>query len=229
MENNIIIKIDNSYITTGVNHNITPPYLIINHRTYYSVDSFAENYNVSEAFVRKQIKLVENKDCQLYFYRIQNKLWVTDAIFQLKSQSMSKLSKVEGTLAKYLQGFEWDFFGTVRFQSKFSQDTVRSIAEVFAKRLTTKYYGKGLRLFYAIEKNPEWNSGFHFHFLLWVDSDNKSEVKKFTEGHFRGSKGTYGNTHMVTYNPSLGAAAYILKQLHLLPDAYDFFSINSDQ
>ena len=226
--NNINIKIDINGILSGVNHNITPTALTINSRTYYSVDSFIKTYNVNDTFVRRKLRLVENKDCHLSFVRLFNKLWVTDALLHLNSSSSSRLSKIEGTWAKYLQGFQWDFFGTVTFQSKFSQNTVRSIAEVFAKRLTTKYYGKSLRMFYAIEKNPEWNSGFHFHFLLWVDSENKSDVKKFTEGHFRGSKGTYGNTHMVTYDPSRGAAAYILKQSYLLEDSFDFIARNLD-
>jgi len=226
--NKISIKLDTSLVPSGVNHNIIPPDLIINHRTYYSVDSFIKTYNVNDTFVRKQIKKVENKDCHLYFYRILNKLWVTDALLHLNSSSMSKLSKIEGSWAKYLQGFEWDFFGTISFKNKYSQNTVRTIAEAFAKRLTTKYFGKGLRMFYAIEKNPEWNSGFHFHFLLWVDTEDKSEVKKFTEAHFRGSKGTYGNTHMVKYDPNLGAASYILKQSHLLEDSFDFITRNLD-
>jgi hypothetical protein len=226
--NSISIQIDSSIILNGVNHNINPTSLTINHRIYYNIESFIKTYNVNKTFVRRQIKLVENRDFDLYFYRVLNKLWVTEALLHLNSASMSKLAKIEGTWAKYMQGFEWDFFGTVSFKNKYSQNTVRSIAETYVKRLTTKYYGKGLRIFYAIEKNPEWNSGFHFHFLLWLDSENKPEVKKFTEGHFRGSKGTYGNTQMVTYDPSLGASAYMLKQSHLLEDSIDIISRNLD-
>ena len=228
LNKSISIKLDTSLIPSGVNHNITYESMMINSRTFHSVKSFCQTYQVNDSFVRRKIKLVENKDCHFYFYRIDGKVWVSDALLHLNSSGMSKLSKIEGTWAKYLQGFEWNFFGTVSFKNKYSQNTVRNIAEAFAKKLTSKYYGKGLRMFYAIEKNPEWNSGFHFHFLLWVDSEDKSEVKKFTEAHFRGSKGTYGNTHMVKYDPNLGAASYILKQSHLLEDSFDFITRNLD-
>jgi hypothetical protein len=226
--NTMSISMKDFMSITGVNHNIVPPYFDLHGRTYYSVESFCKRHNVCDSFVRRQVKLVQNKNCTLWFIRILDRLWLTDSLLHLNFDNSKKISQIEGTWVAFLRGFNWDYFGTVRFSKKYSQKTVTGIVEAFVKRLTMKYFGLKTGLFYAVEQNPDNPRAFHFHFLLLVDTKDKTELKRFTESHFRGSKNTYGNTHMVKYDPNLGAASYILKQVHLLEDSCDIFTRNFD-
>jgi hypothetical protein len=43
--------------------------------------------------------------------------------------------------------------------------------ERLAKKLATKYKWNEVRLSYAVEQDPDL-SGYHAHFLLWLDADN---------------------------------------------------------
>jgi hypothetical protein len=144
----------------------------------------------------------------------------------INSKDFSRLNEINGNWATYLGGFEWDFFGTVRFPSKLSMDTVRRRAQTYFDKISTKYKGKGIRLFYAMENDHNPDNGFHFHFLLWIDAQNKDGIKRFTEGHFRGKGNKHANTHMVEFDPTQGAIFYILKEQHAHENGVDFLTKN---
>jgi len=93
--------------------------------------------------------------------------------------------------------------------------------ERIGKKLATKYKGNEIRLFYTVEQNPDL-SGSHAHFLLWLDADDKTAIKQFTEKSLRGkSDNQTVNTFMERFNPNEGGVAYILKEINLNPDGFD--------
>jgi hypothetical protein len=93
--------------------------------------------------------------------------------------------------------------------------------ERLGKKLATKYKGNEIRLFYTVEQNPDL-SGYHAHFLLWLDVDDKTAIKQFTEKSLRGkSDNQTVNTFMERFNPNEGGVAYILKEINLNPDGFD--------
>jgi hypothetical protein len=91
--------------------------------------------------------------------------------------------------------------------------------ERLGKKLATKYKGNEVRLFYTVEQNPDL-SGYHAHFLLWLDAEDKTAIKQFTETSLRG-KSINVNTYLEHNNPNEGGVAYILKEINLNPDGYD--------
>lgn len=223
---NLNLELEDENIINNVNHNLIFTGITYNHRSYYELSIYSKLRDISDSQLRRNIKKVPNERCGLYFIKNANKYYVTDAISQINSECFSSLDEISGNWATYLAGFKWDFFGTVRFPQKLSIDSCRKRAETFFDKISSKFKGKGIRLFYTLENGLNPEDGFHFHFLLWVDVENKSDVKRFTEGHFRGKGNKFANTHMVEYDPSQGVIFYMLKEQHKHENGVDFLVKN---
>lgn len=223
---NLRLELENESIINNIDHNLIFTGYTLNHRSYYELAVFCKLRDVSDSKLRRDIDKVPNEKCGLYYIRISSKYYVTDALLHIDNENYSKLNEINGNWATYLAGFEWDFFGTVRFPSKLSLDTVRRRAQTYFDKISAKYKGKGIRLFYAMENDLNSDNGFHFHFLLWIDETNKDGIKRFTEGHFRGKGNKHANTHMVEFDPTQGAIFYILKEQHAHENGVDFLTKN---
>jgi len=167
------------------------------------------------------MRLLERSNFAMYFYRLMNKLFVSEALLNFDVSSFKKTKDIKGNYLAYLSGFEWDCFGCVRYAHKLQLNSVKIRMERLGKKLATKYKENEIRLFYAVEQNPDF-SGYHAHFLLWSDSENKTELKRFAENSLRGkSDEQMVNTFMERFNPNEGGVAYILKEINLNPDGFD--------
>jgi hypothetical protein len=83
-------------------------------------------------------------------------------------------------------------------------NSVKERMECLGKKLAAKYNGNEIRFFNTVEHNPD-KSGYHAHFLLWTDSENKSELKQFPENSLRGkSDNQTVNTFIEPFNPDDG-------------------------
>ena len=204
----------------SMNDNMVPTGLTINGRTYFELKVFCKKYkNHSESKVRRKLRLLERNNFAMYVYRLMNKLFVSEALLNFDVNSFKKTKDIKGNYLAYLSGFEWDFFGCVRYSHKLQLNSVKERMERLSKKLATKYKGKETRLFYTVEQNTD-HSGYHAHFLLWMDADDKKAIKQFTENSLRG-KSVNVNTYLERFNPDEGGVAYILKDINLNPDGYD--------
>lgn len=215
-------------VMNNIDHNIVVTGLTYNHRTYSELSVFSKLHNKSVQTLRRLKELVPGNRCSQYYLRMGNKLFVSDAMLQLNDQAYSHLSDIGGNWAVFLAGFEWDFFGTIRYRSKYSLLSAKEKAHKYFKKLKIKYKREQIRLFYSLENGGDANEGFHMHFVLWVSTDDKDGVKRFTESHYRGNgEQPYANTHMVKYDPTKGGIAYMLKELHQHDnDSVDFLTHN---
>lgn len=206
----------------SMNDNMVPTGVTINGRVYYELKVFCKKYkNHSESKVRRKLRLLERSNFALYVYRLMNKLFVSEALLNLNLDSFKKSKDIKGNYLAYLSGFEWDFFGCVRYAHKLQLNSVKERMERLGKKVATKYKDNEIRLFYTVEHNPNL-SGYHAHFLLWLDADDKTAIKQFTENSLRGNSDNQTvNTFMERFNPNEGGVAYILKEINLNPDGFD--------
>ena len=206
----------------SMNDNMVPTGVTINGRVYYELKVFCKRYkNHSESKVRRKMRLLERSNFTMYFYRLMNKLFVSEALLNFDVSSFKKTKDIKGNYLAYLSGFEWDFFGCVRYAYKLQLNSVKERMERLGKKLATKYKGNEIRLFYTVEQNPDL-CGYHAHFLLWSDSDNKTELKRFAENSLRGKSDEQTvNTYIEQFNPEEGGVSYILKEISLNPDGFD--------
>lgn len=206
----------------SMNDNMVPTGVTINGRVYYELKVFCKRYkNHSESKVRRKMRLLERSNFAMYFYRLMNKLFVSEALLNFDVSSFKKTKDIKGNYLAYLSGFEWDYFGCVRYSYKLQLNSVKERMERLGKKLATKYKGNEVRLFYTVEQNPDL-SGYHAHFLLWLDEDDKTAIKQFTENSIRGKNDNHTvNTFMERFNPNEGGVAYILKEINLNPDGFD--------
>jgi hypothetical protein len=150
-----------------------------------------------------------------------NKLFVSEALLNLNLDSFKKTKDIKGNYLAYLSGFEWDFFGCVRYAQKLQLNSVKERMERLGKKLATKYKGNEVRLFYAVEQNSDL-SGYHAHFLLWLDVDDKTAIIRFNENSLRGKSDNQTlNTYLERFNLDQGGVAYILKEINLNLDVFD--------
>ena len=206
----------------SMNDNMVPTGVTINGRVYYELKVFCKRYkNHSESKVRRKMRLLERSNFAMYFYRLMNKLFVSEALLNFDVSSFKKTKDIKGNYLAYLSGFEWDCFGCVRYAHKLQMNSVKISMERLGKKLATKYKENEIRLFYAVEQNPDF-SGYHAHFLLWSDSENKTELKRFTENSLRGKSDEQTvNTYLEPFNPEEGGVVYVLKEISLNPDGFD--------
>lgn len=206
----------------SMNDNMVPTGVTINGRVYYELKVFCKRYkNHSQSKVRRKMRLLERSNFAMYFYRLMNKLFVSEALLNFDMNSFKKTKDIKGNYLAYLSGFEWDFFGCVRYAHKLQLNSVKERMERLGKKLATKYKGNEIRLFYTVEQNADL-SGYHAHFLLWLDADDKTAIKKFTENSLRGKNDNHTvNTYLERFNPDEGGVAYILKEINLNPDGFD--------
>jgi hypothetical protein len=206
----------------SMNDNIVPTGVTINGRVYYELKVFCKRYkNHSESKVRRKMRFLERSNFAMYFYRLMNKLFVSEALLNFDVSSFKKTKDIKGNYLAYISGFEWDYFGCVRYAHKLQMNSVKIRMERLGKKLATKYKENEIRLFYAVEQNPDF-SGYHAHFLLWSDSENKTELKRFAENSLRGKSNEQTvNTYLEPFNPEEGGVAYILKEIIWNPDGFD--------
>lgn len=206
-------KMDENFDPTGFTHNGV---------NYIELNEFSRiNSGNSVPKLRRLIKRVEHKNCNEYLYRIWNKIYVAPAVLTLQNKSYTCLSGITGNWAVYLSNLKWDYIGAVHFKNKQQLLTANQRMITFFDKLSKRFKTAEIRLFYVCEKNQDDN-GFHSHFLLYTNTGQNSEVKSFTENHFRGNgESPFANTWIDTFQPSKDGIPYILKEIHLYSEGMD--------
>ena len=156
----------NDVPTVRMNYNMLPTGVTINGRTYNELKVFCKRYkNHPESKTRRTMKLLERSNFSMYFYRLMNKLFVLEALFNFDVSSFKKTKDIKGNYLTYLSRFEWDYFGCVGYVHKLQMKSVKLKMERLGKKLATKYKEIEFRLYYAVEQNPDF-TGYHAHYLL---------------------------------------------------------------
>jgi hypothetical protein len=128
----------------SMNDNMVPTGVTINGRAYNELKVFCKRYkNHSESKVRRKMRLLERSNFAMYFYQIMNKLIVSEALFNFDMNSFKKTKDIKCNYLAYLSGFEWDFFGCVRYAHKLQLNSVKERMERLEKKLATKYKIQG--------------------------------------------------------------------------------------
>jgi hypothetical protein len=66
-----------------------------------------------------------------------NKLFVSEALLNFEVTIFKKTRDINGHYSAYLSGFEWNFFGCVRYARKLQLNSVKERMERFGKELAT--------------------------------------------------------------------------------------------
>ena len=108
-----------------------------------------------------------------------------------------------------------------KYVHKLQMSSVKERMERIEKKLATKYKGNEVRLFYTVKQTPDL-SGYHVHFLLWLDVEDKTAITYFTKSTLRGKNDNQTvNTILERFNPDEVGVAYILKEINSNPDRFD--------
>ena len=217
-------RVDDVYDVTG---------FTVNGRSFIALEHYCAQARLfnplascSDATVRRLLKKVEHANCNDFFFKINNKIYVSPAIAMLANENYSKIDTINGSYEKYLRSFEWDYFCCIAFEWELSQKTVKARMERFFDKLGKKYKTAAIRLFYACEANKS-RGGYHVHFVLWIDVADKLAIRSFIKRHFEGTGGkASANTDVQEYDMMKGGIGYLLKQMAVNPDGYDFLTKN---
>ncbi len=215
--NNPNCRIDDEFIVTGIT---------VNQKPYTEIKQFCLMYGISDSKIRRLIRKVEHNRSREFFIKMENKIFVSPSILMLTDENFSKLETLNGNFEVLFRGFDWDYFGCVSFVWELKQKTVSDRMNKFFDKLGSKYKDAKIRMFFVCEENKT-RKGYHTHFILWTNIKDKSEVKSFTENHFRGNgKNPSANTKIEKYDPKEGGVGYLMKELHKNLDGYDYLTKN---
>ena len=201
---------------------------------YYSIDEFCERFAISEKTVRRRIqKASAIPNAHNLFTMVQGKYLVTAGLLTLGNTPQKELHNSEYAL--WLSAYSWKVAGTyMPYGEKSSKSVARSMQTLFAK-MQAAFPGQDLQMFYAIERNSE-GKGCHSHFVIGGGELDAKLAIDWLTGYFQ----PYGQSNLSSdaassptaqkvasvdlrvFDPQQNWLFYIVKQLHILPDSYEF-------
>lgn len=75
-------------------------------------------------------------------------------------------------------------------------------------------------LYYSLEQNTN-QSVYNAHFLYWLDAEDKTAIKQFTENSLKGKNENTVNTFSERFNPGEDGVDCILTEINLYSDGFD--------
>jgi len=192
---------------------------------YYSIPAFINKYCISYSTIARNIqKFKHHRDNHNYFLKLGERNFVSCGIIGHRKSRTKKFTNDD--YAQWLRCFDWNIKGTVRYAEKYPLLTIRKTMERLFQKIRQKYYDKPLIFFFATEPNPDGLGGYHSHFILgFQDELNFRDIKRFINDIVKPNKvGNAANTEIEVYIPDQNYIEYLVKQINLCPDGYDFFS-----
>lgn len=214
-----IISVEITENDLGYDYEFNVSGMTISGVTYYSINEYCRRFNKFQGTIRNWLKKVPANLSREFYITVDGKIFVTKSIELLGDPNFARKVKVKGDMVPFLTKYDWDFWGTVRYENKYQMLTVAKKIEDMYRFILKKNKNTELRLFYVTEENPDL-TGFHSHFILWTNNKNKSGIKSLTENYLRGRKDV-ANTLIENYADDGGAIPYMLKQTTRFKDGYN--------
>lgn len=213
---------DTKLIMNNTTENLVVSGITYNNAVYIELNEFSKEYDISTMSVRRLLNRVESKDCTQYYFKLENKIYASRRVLLLKDKNFSLLNEMQGNWATHLAGYDWDWFVSVRYTNNFKQPSTVRVMNSFFKKISDRFKSYEFRMFFATEKNIA-DDGYHNHFILYSDFPDKKLIREFMEEYFQGhGSNAFADADIQVFNPNLGGIAYIMKEIHINNDSYDF-------
>jgi len=192
---------------------------------YKSLVSYIECRNLSESTIRRMIKSASGNRQDRLFVVCNGKYYVHDLLAEKAFRNLpTNLNHKQG-IKRFLQMHNWTFMVSVNFRNGYGEVSTRHRMEAFFRKLRIKFPRTNLTFFFVTERNSARN-GMHSHFLLSMGEEySKAKVQDFIEKHFKGyGEEQYADVLIEEFDKSKDGIGYLLKELKLQPDGYDFLT-----
>lgn len=206
----------------------------MNKQDYFTVKEFQRRSLKSDKTIRRLCKskhshitqsgspLVMKEKGRIYLHRELLGLYVSDFYLWMEHNGFLRRKTREiNEHAAFFRQYPWTWYCHASYELPRNELACHSIMERYFERLQSRFPQYKFRLLYASEKNT-YDNGFHNHFVLYCSDHGKNaKVKEYTDSYFR-SKGIGALTKVERYDPDLNGVNYILKDISLVPDGWDF-------
>jgi hypothetical protein len=206
----------------------------MNKQDYFTIKEFQRRSLKSDKTIRRLSKskqshtthsgspLVMKESGRIYLHKELLGLYVSAFYLWMEQNGfLRRKSREINEYAAYFSQQEWTWYCHASYEMPHNVLACHSIMERFFERLQSKFPQYSFRLLFASERN-EADNGFHNHFVIYSsDGGKNTKMKEYSENYFR-SKGIGAFTKIERYDPNLNGVNYILKDISLVPDGWDF-------
>ena len=139
----------------------------------------------------------------------------------MKEEAHSQFVPYYETMYTDLSQIDWNLFGHVSYNREIPIVDCIFLFEKLYIRLKRKF-GSNVCLFYTTEKDKE-RRGYHNHLVLNTsDYDTLPGIKCFIDAYFR--RNNLGLTDIRIYDRKKDGLRYIMKDLHIINDGFEFLN-----
>lgn len=188
---------------------------------YYDLPQFSKKFATPVFSIRNTIDKIQGRQRPQYLLSIGGKHFVSPLTLTLQKKSLPHLKNLD--YSHFLNRYTWSIAGTVRFHNYASADRCVTVMNRLYKRLQRSHDDTFNHFFFVTEENPG-KDGYHSHFVYGNNAlpDADKVIGMVTE-HKKNYTGFYDRASLTEpFNQKNYFLEYMVKQLHKMPEYYDF-------
>ncbi len=192
---------------------------------FYDKKTFSKKFGISTKTIERRIQYFKNQRGSWRYVQGLDKHYVSCGIIGFKRKELRYFKNED--YSQFLRVYDWHLAGTVRSTICSTAMLARKRMEGLFKALTQRYPNRQILFFYVTEENPG-KDGFHNHFVLSVNDGDiktivawmKGYINNISRGQTKFEKTT--DTLLEEYRIKENWIEYMVKQMHKLPEAYNW-------
>jgi hypothetical protein len=195
---------------------------------YYEMNQFVKQFKICYSKVYKILQSLGSKDRYLFCLSIGGKLYVSPYVLIYLKKHLHHLRNLD--YAWLSNRYTWDVVGTIRLEQYMSPKACRELMQKLFHKLCKKYPNIPNYMFFVTEENPD-KSGFHNHLVYGNHLHPEyKEIEKLVNRALDPDKGNIERRSLFEkINQQDFFIEYMVKQIHRMPDHYDWLHKNIAQ
>jgi hypothetical protein len=192
---------------------------------YFDINQSYHYLGIKEREVRSLIPKINERYRYEYCLSYAKKHYVSPLVMILTKKRSPLLKNID--YANFARRYGWCTAGTVRFQNDMSPDASCKLMKALFDKLKRTYPQTFNYFFHVTEINPD-QLGTHSHFVYGNHSYPPAEEVEAVIQNFLGRKGGRWEKKSLIekYNHDDYYLEYMVKQMHVLPNHYNWYHHN---
>ncbi len=227
LKNKINLNITYSSITGCTKNSTVTTYTLDTGVVYYDIPTFIKKFIVSDSTIRRRILMLEHHKEKYRYILPLDKIYISCGIVGFKKREMHNFKNED--YSQFARLYTWDLCGTVRYSDEFftTEETARGKMEILFKKIKRRFKTNELIFFYVTEQNPG-KDGYHNHFAFGCKSAIPiTEITTFIKNNLKAKVEAWSpNTELEDYKIKGNWLEYMVKQIHKVPEGYNWLDHN---
>jgi hypothetical protein len=192
---------------------------------YFDMEQFATRFKIGYSQLYGLVKNLPTNNRYQFCIAIGGRLYVSPHLLIYLKRHLSHLTNLE--YAWMCNRYTWDIVGTIRLEQYMTPKACRDLMERLFNRLCNKFLNTPHYLFFVTEQNPGCD-GYHSHFVYGNHNHPQwDEVSSVINKVLQPYGGNIQRRSLLEkINQKDYFIEYMVKQIHKMPDGYDWLHKN---